>query len=73
MADTIVPGETGWLIDPRRDGQELAETIAEALSDRARLAEMGRAARGRIERDFTQEARARATVEAYRRVPEMLG
>jgi glycosyltransferase involved in cell wall biosynthesis len=43
-ADWVREGETGWIV-PARDVDALAKAIDEALVDRSRLAEMGRAAR----------------------------
>lgn len=65
MADAIEPGKTGWLIERENPVAGLTEALIDALSDRARLAEMGRAARRRVEADFTFEKRAAATQAAY--------
>lgn len=64
IADTIEPGKTGWLVPPG-DRAALAAAMADALSDRARLAQMGAAARRRMEESFTQRARAEATTRVY--------
>ncbi|HEX8070880.1 MAG TPA: glycosyltransferase [Pyrinomonadaceae bacterium] len=45
--EVIIPGRTGWLV-PRRDSAALAQSITEALADRARAAEYGRAGQQRV-------------------------
>lgn len=65
IAETIEPGITGWLIDPRNIPAELPPALCEALSDPVRTAEMGRAAREKMERDFSQRGRAEKTMAAY--------
>lgn len=52
--DLIEPGATGWLV-PLRDAEALACALAEALSDRARLAQMGAEARRRVEQQYDYE------------------
>jgi glycosyltransferase involved in cell wall biosynthesis len=42
VAETVIPGKTGWLVPPR-DAGRLAEAIADALSDRARAEAIGKA------------------------------
>ncbi len=51
LPDKVRPGENGWLVDPG-DAQGLASAIADALSDRPRLAAMGAASRAIVEREF---------------------
>lgn len=46
--DLVTPGETGWVF-PSGDVNALAATLRDALSDPARLARMGEAARTRID------------------------
>ncbi|MBI3736835.1 glycosyltransferase family 4 protein [Candidatus Sumerlaeota bacterium] len=67
IADTIEEGKTGWLVDPN-DPKRLTRALIEALGDLKRTAEMGRAARKKMEEEFTQQKRAMATLEAYERV-----
>jgi len=64
IADTIEPGKTGWLVEPN-DRAGLERALIEALSNPTRTAEMGRAAREAMEKNFTQRARAEATIKAY--------
>jgi glycosyltransferase involved in cell wall biosynthesis len=65
IEDTIEPGVNGWLVGRAPGYEGLAEALIEALGNRERTAEMGRAARDLMEREFTQERRARNTLEAY--------
>jgi glycosyltransferase involved in cell wall biosynthesis len=54
MEDIIQPGVTGELVPPENlDG--LTEALTNLFADRARCAQMGRAARQRIEMNFTWE------------------
>jgi glycosyltransferase involved in cell wall biosynthesis len=66
IADTIEPGVNGWLVGPAPRYDGLVEALVEALGNLERTAEMGRAARALMEREFTQERRALNTIEAYR-------
>jgi len=49
--EVVRPNETGWLATPE-SVSSLREVIAQALSDRARWPDFGRAARSRVERDY---------------------
>ena len=64
--ETVVPGETGWLVAPD-DPEALAETISAALDleaeHRARLGERGRA---HICANFTVELMRARTLDLYR-------
>ena len=71
MADVIEPGRTGWLIEPG-DSAALTAALIEALGDLDRTEAMGRAAREVMERDYSQESRARLTLEAYERAAAAL-
>jgi glycosyltransferase involved in cell wall biosynthesis len=65
IADTIEPGETGWLFEPGdRDG--LSAVLIDALGDRERLARMGRNARRHVEEHHNFDVQHRHTLEAYR-------
>jgi len=64
MADTIEPGKTGWLVDPA-DRRQLVDALLDALGNLERTREMGIEARRRMEANFSQRARAEATIEAY--------
>ena len=54
LKHSIIPGETGWLVPPG-DTQALADALAEALANPARLAAMGAAARARVMDQFGSE------------------
>jgi glycosyltransferase involved in cell wall biosynthesis len=51
-ADCITPGENGFLV-PGRNTEALADAIRRCYENRDALAQMGRASRERIEREFT--------------------
>jgi len=59
---------TGTPLDPDRFVADLAETLTEVCSDRARAAQWGRAGRERAEKHFSWAAIADTTVEVYRSV-----
>lgn len=65
IAETIEHGKTGWLIDFPVQHDQLAAALIEAFKNLDRTAEMGRAARAKMESDFTQLGRAKATLAAY--------
>lgn len=78
IPDVIVEGETGLLvpieqvqdgtgtpIDPARFEVDLAERLAALVTDPARVAAMGAAARKRVEDHFAWEAIAKRTMEVY--------
>jgi glycosyltransferase involved in cell wall biosynthesis len=50
--EALVPGETGWLVDPC-DPEDVARAIAEALGDPARADAMGAAGRRLMEERFS--------------------
>lgn len=50
--DLVVPGRTGWLVEPGRP-EGLAEALREAAADRARTRAFGEAGRARVESQFT--------------------
>jgi starch synthase len=59
---------TGTPVDPDRYVADLAAAMTEMVSDRARAAEMGRAARTRVEDHFAWDAIGERTLEVYRSV-----
>jgi glycosyltransferase involved in cell wall biosynthesis len=70
-AETVRDGETGLLV-PDGDVPALAEALRALLSDRARAAAMGRAARARMVEAHGEEGRAvelEAFLERVRRLP----
>jgi glycogen(starch) synthase len=64
LPDKVVPGETGWLVEPE-DVTGLARALAEAATDRERLTSMGRAGRELVERTFAWPVVADAHVAMY--------
>jgi L-malate glycosyltransferase len=66
-AETIVPGETGILVEEGRIGA-LGNAIFELLSSRARARLMGEAARGRVLQLYQPSQRAQAVEEFFRTV-----
>ena len=62
-AEAIVPDVTGVLVEPG-DVSGLGTALNRLLSDRARCARMGAAARAHVQRSFTESARAES-VEAF--------
>jgi glycosyltransferase involved in cell wall biosynthesis len=67
-AETVVHGQTGWLVAPG-DTDAWTKAIAMALTtDAASRAAMGAAARAQVERLYSLTAMCEATFEVYRRV-----
>jgi glycosyltransferase involved in cell wall biosynthesis len=56
-SETVVDGETGFLVDPR-DSAALAEQVIRLLRDPALRARMGAAGRARVEANFAAEVTA---------------
>ena len=65
---TVADGETGFLVPPR-DPEALADRLHELLTQPDLRARLGRAARERVEREFTWETAARRTAALYEEVP----
>jgi alpha-maltose-1-phosphate synthase len=57
LPEYVIEGETGWAVPPG-DSQALAAVLADALADRGRLAEMGRAGRAWYSRARQAEGEA---------------
>ncbi len=55
LPDKVQPGVNGWLVNPG-DVAGLSQTISNALSQRDRLVEMGRAGRAIVEKKFAWSA-----------------
>ena len=66
-AEVIEHGVTGWLIQPRSI-ESLVAGIREFLEHPARFAAMSQAARSRIEKDFSFEARTTRQMSIYEEV-----
>jgi len=69
VPDMVIPGETGALA-PLGDAEGLSHTLADLLGDAGRLAEMGRLARARIEREHTLAVQATRYRDLYRSLIE---
>ncbi|HEV8310973.1 MAG TPA: glycosyltransferase [Methylomirabilota bacterium] len=65
MPETVVDGETGWLVDPQPEA--VMERLAAVFADPGRARAMGAAGRQRVLARFTPERRAVAVEEAYAR------
>jgi glycosyltransferase involved in cell wall biosynthesis len=70
MPETVVDGETGWLVDaaPGALASAAAKRIGGLLADPARARAMGAAGRARVTALFTPERRAVAVEEVYARI-----
>jgi glycosyltransferase involved in cell wall biosynthesis len=66
-AETVVHGETGYLVSPG-DAGSLARHVLALLDDPARRAQMGAAGRARVERLFAAEASAGQFIRAVERI-----
>jgi glycosyltransferase involved in cell wall biosynthesis len=66
VPDTVVDGETGWLVEPVPDA--VAACLETALRNRERARHMGLAGRRRVEARFTPSQRAVRVEAIYERV-----
>ena len=79
IPEVVVPGETGLLVpvdatdggdfepkNPAKFAADLADAVNQLLNDPARMAEMGRKSRERVERHYSWTSIARATLDFYR-------
>ena len=67
IPELVIDGVTG-LIVPQRDSQALAEAIDRLLRDEDLCRRLGRAARQRVEEEFSRELNGRRLLEAFRTV-----
>ncbi len=67
LPDKVLPGETGWLVEPGRPG-ELADAIEAALAPAVDAAAMGRAGRALAERAFSWSVVTDALLDVYHRL-----
>jgi len=67
LPETVVDGETGYLVDDDRP-ERVAAALAAVLGDRDRARAMGRAGRRRAETEFSPERSVAVVDEVYRRL-----
>lgn len=67
VPEQVDDGVTGYLVPPR-NAAALAGRIGALLADPQKAEEMGQAGRARVERFFTSDAYARATLQLYEQV-----
>ena len=67
-AETVVHGQTGWLVAPGDPDAWTAAVSAALTTDAESRASMGAAARARVQRLYSLSAMCEATFEVYRRV-----
>jgi glycosyltransferase involved in cell wall biosynthesis len=65
--ETVVNGETGWLVGPSDPG-DLAKGIREALSDFSRLKIYGLAGQKRVRERFTTKSMCEQTITFYKEI-----
>lgn len=63
-AEAVLDGVTGFVVDPPTDLDSVTDRLRELVTDPARRAEMGRAARARAEAEFTYDHLARRLAAA---------
>lgn len=64
LTDKVRPGVNGWLVRPG-DPSALAAAVSGALDDPGKLAALGHAGRGIVEREFSWDAAGAATIRLY--------
>ncbi|HOO57132.1 MAG TPA: glycosyltransferase family 4 protein [bacterium] len=67
IPEMIIDGETGYIVEPRRPDR-LEEAIRSLLSDSGKIIEMGRAAKERAEKHFSNTGQTLKLMEIYDRV-----
>ncbi|MBN1866671.1 glycosyltransferase family 4 protein [Candidatus Sumerlaeota bacterium] len=68
IPELIADGETGRLVDGNDDGSRIAEVLREMAENREKSLEMGRAARKRVEKEFSIRRHAERVMGLYDRV-----
>jgi len=63
--ETVIPGVTGWLVDPSNP-EKLAEGLKEALSSEQRLKAYGKSGQILVNRKFTTKKMCEETVALYK-------
>jgi glycosyltransferase involved in cell wall biosynthesis len=64
LPDKVIPGATGWLVEPR-DPRALGSALCEALHSRALWRSYGEAGRALLEREFDWRVIQRKFKELY--------
>jgi glycosyltransferase involved in cell wall biosynthesis len=67
IGEALVDGESGLLVEPA-DSSALAGALRDLLGDPERQTRIGRAARSRVERCFTQASMIEGTIDVYDKV-----
>lgn len=67
LAETIVPGQTGWLVPPD-DALALANALELAYRERDTWSEMGKRGREHVKQHFTWERSTQQLLDCYRRL-----
>jgi glycosyltransferase involved in cell wall biosynthesis len=67
IREIVVHGQTGWLVEPRKP-EAMADRIVSLLENVEERERMGRAARRRVEKDFSADAMLKAYTQLYRRL-----
>ena len=66
LPDKVVPGETGWLVEPGRADGARAGAVADALSAPDAFARLGASGRALVSREFSWTAVGDRTLALYR-------
>jgi phosphatidylinositol alpha-1,6-mannosyltransferase len=66
MSDTLVPGQTGWMVDPI-DIQEIVSAMKEAVENREKRIQMGKSARDRALSQCTWDQMASVLLQSIKR------
>lgn len=66
LPELVVPGQTGWLLDPARKIEDALAVLGGAAAEPSRLAEMGRKARSRALALFSVDRMVAQYVQLYR-------
>ena len=66
MPETVVEGQTGWLVES--EAAAVADRLAAVLADRGAAGRMGAAGRARVAAHYTSDRRAAAVEAVYARV-----
>lgn len=65
--ETVIPGKTGWLVEPGNP-QNLASGISEALSSQQQLTAYGQAGKRTVDKTFTTISMCQQTIALYQKL-----